>query len=78
MGWRIPSGWRFGLEPGIRATSGDLWSEPGVAAWGYPELVNDPDHVNALFERDPAELAVFESHLLPSAPGRSKRPLDNS
>jgi len=59
----IPAGWRFGLEAGINASGKGLWSDPGVAIWGYPELVDDPEHVNALFEFDPGALAVFESYL---------------
>lgn len=59
----IPEGWRFGLEPGIRATGRDLWSEPGVATWGYPELVDDPAHVQSLLEFDPTALDVFESYV---------------
>lgn len=59
----IPEGWRFGLEPGIRATGRDLWSEPGVATWGYPELIDDPAHVQSLLEFDPTALDVFESYV---------------
>ncbi|MFT3798382.1 hypothetical protein [Microbacterium sp.] len=59
----IPEGWRFGLELGIRATGRELWAEPGVATWGYPELVEDPAHVQSLFEFDPDALDVFEAHI---------------
>lgn len=59
----IPQGWCFALEAGIRASGRDLWSEPAVATWGYPELVEDPGHVQALFELEPTALAVFESRL---------------
>ena len=59
----IPSGWRFGLEPGIRASGRGLWSEPSVATWGYPELVEDPEHVNSLLEFDAVALALFESYI---------------
>lgn len=58
----IPAGWRFGLEPGIRASGRGLWSEPAVATWGYPELVDDPAHVQALLECDPSALALFASY----------------
>ncbi len=55
----IPSDWRFALEPGINASGRDLWSHPGVATWGYPELVEDPYHMDRLYEFDPEALAVF-------------------
>lgn len=59
----LPEGWRFALEPGIRASGHDLWSDPAVAIWGYPELVEDPTHVQALFEFDPAALEIFRAHV---------------
>lgn len=59
----LPAGWRFGLEAGIRASGRDLWSEPSVATWGYPELVEDPAHVQALLEFEPSALALFESYV---------------
>lgn len=59
----IPPGWKFGLEAGIRASGRDLWSKPGVASWGYPELIDDPDHVRALVEMEPDALAIFEAQV---------------
>jgi hypothetical protein len=59
----IPSNWWFGLERGIRASGPDLWSEPAVATWGYPELVNDPDHVQALLQHDPAARSIFDEYV---------------
>jgi hypothetical protein len=59
----MPDGWRFGLEAGINASGRDLWSEPAVASWGYPELIEDPAHVQSLLEFDPAALALFESYV---------------
>ena len=59
----LPDGWLFGLEAGIRASGRDLWSEPAVASWGYPELIQDPAHVQALLEYDPGALALFKSYV---------------
>lgn len=59
----LPAGWRFALETGIRASGRDLWSAPNVAIWGYPELVEDPSHVDAFYARDPAALEIFNSYV---------------
>lgn len=71
----IPSGWGFSLESGIRASGRDLWASPVVALWGYPELINDPSHMDALAERDPAALAIFHSRA--TAAGLSAHEPDN-
>jgi len=63
----IPSGWRFALEPGVNASGRELWSQPGVATWGYPNLVDDPNYINALFELDAAALTIFRSHVAAAA-----------
>lgn len=59
----VPAGWKFALEPGIRASGRELWSEPGVATWGYPELVDDPEYVAQLVELLPAAVKVFEAQI---------------
>ncbi|TNC31267.1 hypothetical protein [Mumia zhuanghuii] len=58
----VPQGWMFGLRQGIRSSGQDLWSSPGVAVWGYPELVGDPDHAAALQEQEPDALALFDRY----------------
>lgn len=55
----IPPGWRFSLGTGVRASGRNLWSDPVVATWGYPELVEDPEHFTALVGGDPQAVAVF-------------------
>jgi hypothetical protein len=55
----VPPGWRFALGSGVRAFGRDLWSDPVVATWGYPELVEDPEHFSALVEGNPKAVAVF-------------------
>src|SRR5690625_4820059 len=58
----IPDGWQFGLRAGVHASGRDLWTSPGVAVWGYPELVDEPTHAGALQEQDPLALALFERY----------------
>ncbi|QNE22463.1 hypothetical protein F1D05_36890 [Kribbella qitaiheensis] len=55
----LPSGWKFGLFSGIRASGEGLWTDPYGAAWGYAEFVDDPHHGIGLVEGDPAALAIF-------------------
>jgi len=55
----LPEGWVFGLGPGNRARGSDLWSNPVVAMWGYPELFDIPGHADALLEREPAAIEIF-------------------
>lgn len=57
----LPSGWKFGLGPGVWASGRSLWADPVVATWGYPELVDDPGHGSALQELDDGALAIFEA-----------------
>lgn len=59
----MPHGWLFRLEAGIHTSVPDLWSTRAVAVWGYPELVNDPDHVLALAEDRGEGRAVFRRYL---------------
>lgn len=60
-GEAVPAGWRFGLGTGIRATGRDLWTDPRVATWGYPRLVDDPDHAAALLDLEADALEIFEA-----------------
>lgn len=64
----IPDGWDFSLRSGIQFSGRDLWSSPGVAVWGYPELVagagNASGHASRLGERDPAALDLFYQYYL--------------
>lgn len=58
----LPAGWEFGVLDGIAASGGDA-SNRWVARWGYPELVRDDRHSDALIERDPDALAIFAREL---------------
>ena len=58
----IPEGWLFGLRAGVHASGRDLWTSPGVAVWGYPELVGEPGHAGALQEQEPEALALFDRY----------------
>jgi hypothetical protein len=55
----MPDDWLCELGPGNRAHGRDLWTNPVVAQWGYPELIRDPGHAEALLTGDPEALAVF-------------------
>lgn len=59
----IPEGWKFSLERGIQTPKTTLRLEPGIATWGYPELIDDPNHYHRLVECDPAALAIFDSYI---------------
>jgi hypothetical protein len=59
----LPPGWYFALGSGVRASGRDLWVDPVVATWGYPELVRDPGHFSALLDEDPDALAIFVRRL---------------
>ena len=57
----LPSAWEFSLLDGTAASGGDS-SNRWVALWGYPELVRDTAHSDALINRDPAALQLFEHY----------------
>ena len=53
--WLFRSSMAFGVERLLQT---------GVEAiWGYPELVDSPDHMLGLLDRDPKALAVFRSEV---------------
>lgn len=58
----MPAGWKFALGDGIHLDGRKLWEKPVVARWGYPELVDDPMHFNAIVDGDPAALEIFNKH----------------
>lgn len=60
----IPNEWRFSLRPGIRLSSDFIGQDPVVAVWGYPEMIDDPDHVNNLFEREDDAMMIFIARTL--------------
>ena len=55
----VPNDWDFALYDGLAASGGDA-SNGWVARWGYDELVNNPNHSDALIERDPEALRIFD------------------
>lgn len=60
----LPPEWRFAVGPGARRSGTELWAEPRVAMWGYPELVDDHEHLERLFDGgDDDALAVFLEYL---------------
>jgi hypothetical protein len=72
----LPAGWCFALGSGVRASGRDLWIDPVVATWGYPELVEDPAHFTALLDEDVDASAIFTRHVAdgerPDRPDRSQ------
>lgn len=58
VGEQLPTRWTFAILDGVAASGGDA-SGRWVAKWGYPELVRDPAHSDALINRDPDALAIF-------------------
>ncbi|MFD5378380.1 hypothetical protein ACFWJE_28865 [Streptomyces griseoincarnatus] len=53
MDGRFPSGWGLSVvDPGGTALQ---------VLIGYPELVKDPDHYDALLERDPEAISIFKN-----------------
>jgi hypothetical protein len=54
----LPSDWEFVLLDGVAACGGEA-SNRWVAKWGYPDLVRDDSHSDALMEGDPAALEVL-------------------
>ncbi len=58
----LPAHWEFALVDGAAASGGDA-SNRWVALWGYPELVRDDRHSDALIERDPRALEIFTREL---------------
>ncbi len=59
----VPSWWRFALGEGIRAADSSHWDMPVSALWGYPEFVDDVQHVNDLSEQIPAALVIFDQYI---------------
>ena len=53
----FPQSWEFTSDPEAHSTHG--WT----ARMGYPELVRNLGHIEALIEREPAALAIFDSEL---------------
>jgi hypothetical protein len=49
---------------GIRASGHALWTDPVQVIWGYRELIDDPRHLDDLFEFEDRALGVFIEHLL--------------
>jgi hypothetical protein len=54
----LPADWEFVLLDGVAASGGEA-SNRWVAKWGYPDLVRDEGHSDALIEGDPAALEMF-------------------
>ncbi len=59
---QIPENWHFALKPGVHASGRELWSHPVVALWGYPELIEDPEHAAALEEQEAAAVEIFSRY----------------
>ncbi|RJQ76071.1 phosphoribosylaminoimidazole synthetase [Amycolatopsis panacis] len=51
----LPAKWRFATRD-----EGESWTQ---AIWGYPELVDDPGHADALIEREVEALTVFAAQV---------------
>lgn len=61
----MPHNWRFGLRDQDGAT--------GLQAiWGYPKLVDDPNHISSLAELDSSALAEFFELVGRSGPTNSR------
>jgi hypothetical protein len=54
----LPAEWRFSLLEAIAYSGRDLWTRC-IAVWGYPELVTDPTHMEALANRGERALQIF-------------------
>lgn len=64
----LPASWEFAVLDGTAASGGEA-SNRWVARWGYPELVRDDRHSDALIERDPGALAIFARELRDQSSG---------
>ena len=64
----LPADWEFVLLDAKAASGGDA-SDRWVARWGYPDLVRDGRHSDALIERDPEALEVFFRELRKASSG---------
>lgn len=60
---QLPPGWAFSLGTGIAARGQESWLDPVQATWGYPELVNNPQHYTLLVDGDIAAREVFHREL---------------
>lgn len=54
----VPDHWEFAVLDG-RACSGGDTSNRWTAKWGYSQLVRDPEHSDALIQRDGRALKLF-------------------
>ena len=61
VNFAFPGDWEFALVDGIAASGGDATNR-WVAMWGYPELVRDRGHSDALLTRDPTALRTFDRY----------------
>jgi hypothetical protein len=55
----VPGDWSFVIGPGVGMSGSRLWENPLVAMWGYPELIEDRGHLDALLDGDSDACAVF-------------------
>ncbi len=55
----FPSHWQFSTRDGLHLSGREAWNH-WTCQWGYPELVSNPRHSDALMERDPDALGQFE------------------
>lgn len=60
-----PSHWEFALIDGA-AASGAGSPRGWIARWGYPEIVDGDQHINALIDREPVALRRFRAEVQPA------------
>jgi hypothetical protein len=70
--WEIPEDWLFRLCSGITVGGRAAWSDPLGAEWGYPELINDPQHGIDLMEREPPAVRIFAKYVKEKRKTREK------
>jgi hypothetical protein len=61
-GTALPADWEFTVVDGV-AASGGVASDRWVARWGYAELVGKAPLSDALIEREPHALEIFEREI---------------
>jgi hypothetical protein len=59
----LPSDWKFAIVD-AQAASGGERTNRWIARWGYPELIENPNHSNLLIERDETAMQIFYEALL--------------
>jgi hypothetical protein len=59
----LPPSWKFSVLDRVAASGGSADDVYAIAIWGYPKLVEDPQHSDLVVERDLEAMGIFRREL---------------